>query len=114
MIETLQPDRKYLRLWQKYRPVILKLMVTSADGPQQYNLSMHEFYDINTKKKSGYAFSLQVYKSKAVNNIKSSVIAQDLLYVLQNSKTAVELMEESTYEFELDKSFKFYVTRKDI
>ena len=109
MIEML--NRVYSPLWNKYRPAILKMMLDAANEPQQYKLSAHEFRALNEKKKGGFVFSLQVSKSKAVNNIKDSVVAQDLLNVLQQSKKAIELTEIDTYQISLDKQFILHINK---
>jgi len=101
----------YTYVWSKYRPAILKLMVDSAVGPQQYKFSNHEFKSINPKEKGGYAFTLRVFQGKAVNNIKTSAVAQDLLLILQQSRRALELIETSTYEFVMDKHFMLHVAK---
>ncbi|MDH5367580.1 MAG: hypothetical protein OEW67_11365 [Cyclobacteriaceae bacterium] len=101
----------YTFFWNKYRPVILKLMVDSAKEPQQYQFIQHEFKDINPKEKGGHSFTLQIFNSKAINNIKSSVVAQDLLIMLEKSKKSIELTEEATYELILDKHFMLQVSR---
>jgi hypothetical protein len=101
----------YTYVWSKYRPAILKLMVDSADGPQQYKFSNHEFKSINPKEKGGYAFTLRVFQGKAVNNIKTSAVAQDLLLILQQSRRALELIEASPYEFVMDKHFMLHVAK---
>jgi hypothetical protein len=103
----------YTYLWSKYRPVILKLMVDSATGPQQYKLSAHEFKSVNPKEKGGYGFTLKVFQGKAVNKIKDSPVAQDLLEILKLSPRAVELIDASTYEFNLDKQFVLRVTKAE-
>jgi hypothetical protein len=100
----------YTSLWNKYRPVILQLMITSAEGPQQYKLFGHEFKNLNPKEK-GYAFTLQAYQGRAKNNIKNSVPAQDLLYVLEMSRKATELMSTHQYEFTMDKHFVLHVSQ---
>jgi hypothetical protein len=100
----------YTPLWSKYRPAILQLMVASAEGPQQYKLFGHEFKTLNPKEK-GYSFTLQAYRGKAKNNIKTSIVAQDLLSVLEMSKKASELMSADGYEFTLDKQFVLRVTK---
>src|ERR1043165_2561703 len=97
--------RIYTPLWNKYRPAILKMMVDSGDGPQVYKLSPHEFRAMNTKQKSGFNFVLQVSKGKAINNIRDSVIAQELLEILQISRKASELTEMDSYQIEMDKQF---------
>ena len=103
----------YVSLWNKYRPVVLQLMSASASGPQQYKLFSHEFKAVGEKEKSGYSFTLEVAKGKALNNIKTSTVARNLLYVLQQSKRASELTEEATYVLNMDKHFVLHVTRKE-
>jgi hypothetical protein len=101
----------YTYVWSKYRPAILKLMVDSASGPQQYKFSSHEFKNVNPKEKGGYAFTLRAFQGKAVNSIRTSAVAQDLLVILLQSRKASELIEADTYEFILDKRFVLHVTR---
>ena len=100
----------YFSLWKKYRPAILKLMTDAVDTPQQYKFLDHEFTDINSKEKGGHSFNLQMLKGKAANNIKTSIVAQDLLAMLQNSKKAFELTENSTFEFMMDKQFLLHIS----
>ena len=66
------------------------------------------------KGKGGFTFTLKFHKGNAVNDIKLSVIAKDLLRVLQQSKKASELSGSSTYEFTLDKHFVLHVIKTDI
>ncbi|SKC72440.1 hypothetical protein [Ohtaekwangia koreensis] len=101
----------YVSLWSKYRPAILQLMIASEEGPQEYKLYGHEFKSLNPKEKKGYTFTLQAYQGRAINNIKDSVTAQDLLYVLSLSKKANELMDAGRYEFTLSKQFTLCVTK---
>jgi hypothetical protein len=103
----------YTYVWSKYRPAILKLMIASEEGPQQYKFSDHEFRSINPKEKGGYAFTMNVFQGKAVNNIKASAPAKDLLYILQQSRKASELVEASTYQFTMDKRFVLHITRHE-
>jgi hypothetical protein len=89
----------------------LKLMVDSTSGPQQYKFSDHEIRSVNPRHKGKFSFTLTMFEGRAVNNIKSSALAQDLLSVLKQSAKAVELTGTDTYEFMLDKNFVFHVTR---
>jgi hypothetical protein len=102
----------YSPLWNKYRPMIIKLMSAASQEPQQYKLYGHEFKAMGQKVKSGYSFVLEATKGKAVNNIKGSIVAHDLLQILQQSTKAMQLMQEATYELSLDKNFVFKVSRK--
>jgi hypothetical protein len=104
----------YSPLWNKYRPMIIKLMSAAAQEPQEYKLYGHEFKAMGQKVKSGYSFVLEAAKGKAVNNIKGSVVAYDLLQILQQSAKAMQLMQEATYELSLDKNFVFKVSRKNL
>lgn len=105
--------RNFFYLWSKYRPVILQLMSAAVNEPQQYKLYAHEFRAASPRQKTGYSFILEAFKGKAVNNIKDSALAKDLLQVLQQSGRASELMNEATYELSMDKDFVFHVNRKD-
>lgn len=110
----LAESNPYSTLWNKYRPVILQLMSAAVEnGPQQYRLFSHEFKAVGQKEKSGFSFVLEASQGRAVNNIKTSTVAKDLLHVLQQSKRANELMNEATYELSLDKQFMLHVTRKE-
>ena len=105
-------QQMYVSLWSKYRPVIIKLMMASEEGPQEYRLFDHEFKALNAKERN-YSFELQAYQGKAVNNIKTSIIAQDLLNILSMSRKASELMSENHFTFMLDKQFVLHVSRPD-
>lgn len=101
----------YASLWNKYRPVILKLMVDAGNDPQHYKLFAHEFKAVGLREKT-YSFILEVSHGKALNNIKGSAIARDLLQVLQQSQKASELMREAVYELSMDKHFGFHVSKR--
>jgi hypothetical protein len=109
---TLAESSPYSSLWNKYRPVILQLMTAAENGPQQYKLFSHEFKAVGQREKSGFTFMLEASKGKAVNNIKTSTVAQNLLQVLQQSKRATELMNQSAYELSMDKHFVLHVNKK--
>ena len=102
----------YGHVWSKYRPVILKMMIGAEGEPQSYKFSNHEFKNANQKEKGNFAFTLHAFQGKAVNNIKSSEIAQSLMSVLQQSRKATELMELETYEFVLDKQCILHIKKQ--
>ena len=100
----------YSSVWNKYRPAILKLMVASEEGTQQYKLYNHEFKALDPKEKK-FSFDFQVHKGKALSKISSSTNAKDLLEMLNMSKKASELMDEKTFQFKLDSQFVLHITR---
>ena len=104
--------RKYAPLWNKYRPAILKMMLAAAYEPQHYKLMKHEFEAMDAKKKNGYGFNLLVSGSNALNNIRDSEIAQDLLNMLLLSRKGSELLGDFTYEIVLDKQFMLHISQR--
>lgn len=104
----------YYSLWNKYRPVILQLMIGAESGEQQYSLSGHEFKAVGEKVKSSYVFSLVTVDGKASKVIGRANLARDLVLMLQQSKTGAVLMSEASYELKMDKNFLFYVTRLEV
>lgn len=111
----LAESNPYSPLWNKYRPVILQLMSAAVEnGPQQYKLFSHEFKAIGQKERTGFSFVLEASNGKALNNIKASTVAKNLLQVLQGSKRASELLNEAPYELSMDKHFVLRVTRKEV
>ena len=87
-------------------------MIASGTEPQQYKLSGHEFKAIGIREKTGFSFVLEASEGKALNNIKGSNVARDLLHVLQQSQKASQLMKEAVYELKMDKHFVLHVSRK--
>ena len=104
----------YVTFWGKYRPVLLKLMISSAEGTQQYKFSAHEVRAANPKDKVGISFTLKMHKGKPINDIRTSLIAKDLMRVLQQSGKASELSESCIYEFKLDRHFVLHVTKTEV
>ena len=85
-------------------------MVSSAKGTQTYDLSSHEFIDVNNKRKTGYSFALKVYQNRNVSEKKVNGVGLDLLAILQYSQKAQELTNDAAYRFEMDKNFKLQIT----
>lgn len=101
---------KYTHVWQKYRPVLLNLMVSTSKGPQTYDLSSHEFIDVNNKRKTGYSFSLKMFQSRNVSDKKLNGAGTDLLAVLQQSQKAQLLTDDAIFKFDMDRHFKLQVS----
>jgi len=103
------PRLSYAPVWSKYRPAILKMMLDAAQTPQQYKMTELEFKAIDAKKRSGFSFNVTIAQSKAVNNIKDSDVAKDLLSMLSQSRKGSELIQLNTYEMSLDKYFVLHI-----
>ena len=85
-------------------------MVASEAGVQQYKLFNHEFKALDPKEKK-FSFEFQAHKGKALTKISSSTNAKDLLEMLNMSKRASELMDETTFNFKLDSQFVLHISR---
>src|SRR5687767_9117134 len=101
--------KTFTPVWHKYRAAIVRMMVDSIETPQEYKLSAHEFKALKSNQKGGYNFVLQLSKGRPINNIRGSVIAQELFEILQLSRKASELIEDAPYEISLDKQFVLHV-----
>lgn len=101
----------YGALWNKYRPAILQMMVAAMESPQTYQLFKHELITLNPKEK-GYSFILDAYQGKAVNDIRKSNVAKDLLSMLTTSPRACELMSNATYTFSLDRQYVLHISHQ--
>ena len=89
-------------------------MIDSANEPQKYQLSNHEFKALNPKQKGGYTFAMQVSSGKALKGLTNSSMAQDLWSVLQLSAKANELISNASYEFMMDKQFVLHISKINI
>ena len=87
------------------------MMLEAADEPQQYKLMPHEFHAMDSKKRGGFDFSLNITRNKATNNIKGSEAAIDLLNMLQLSRKGSELLDSYSYEIVLDKQFILHISQ---
>ncbi|WP_422358764.1 hypothetical protein [Reichenbachiella sp.] len=104
---------KYSYLWNKYRPMVLKLMKDAADKPQQYKFQKHEFHDINPKEKGGHSFTMELSNGRPSKEVKTSMVAKSLFAVLDQSMTAMDLSQGATYEFAMDKQYNLEITLKE-
>ncbi|MEO9806111.1 MAG: hypothetical protein ABJF04_22820 [Reichenbachiella sp.] len=105
---------KYSYLWNKYRPVVLKLMVDATNGPQQYQFLKHEFHDINPKEKGGHSFAIEISNGRPSKEVKASAVAKSLFAVLDRSTKASELTESATYGFVLDKQYMLHINLEKV
>lgn len=111
-METTQTACHYL--WRKYRPVVLRLMMDAEEDSQRYVFSSDEFRKMFPKSRRKLAFILYFHRSRALNNIKASILAQSLIDVLRLSKTSASLCNDATFEFILDENFVFHVRRNRV
>lgn len=89
-------------------------MIESSKENQTYQLSQHEFKQLNPKQKGGFTFKLEVSNGKAKAGLKDNMLAQDLWDILQFSPKATELMAQSEFEIAMDKNFVLHVQKTPV
>jgi hypothetical protein len=99
----------YIPLWEKYKPAIVSKMKAAVEGAQTYKMTKEEFERVGERKKSTYAFNLEIKNGKVANNISGIAVARDLFNVLQQSNFAKELMQENYFKITLSKGFMLTV-----
>lgn len=109
MIDSEQTG-KYAHVWSKYKPVMVKMMVDAPEGEQSYQLSNHEFIDVNPKRVTGYSFDVEVSKGRVLVEPKNNLLIADLMYILRRSERAIGLMETNKFRFALSKEFKLTIS----
>lgn len=98
-------------MWKKYKPIILQLMKSSADGEtQKYQLSRHEFDDLKPVQNMVVPFKIVVTSGVRTKMEKKSLPAEGLITVLKNSNMAIERLESCEFTFQLDREFVFHVS----
>lgn len=103
-------ENVYISLWSKFRPMILKMMISAEQAGQQYQFYKHEFVSPKPTAKT-FAFSMVVGDGKVEASGKIAPLAKDLHVMLQSSPKAAELMQGQRFEFKLDRSFVFHVVK---
>src|SRR5690349_2013629 len=106
--------RKYGPFWNKYRPAILKMMQADLNEWQQYRFMKHELTAIDQKPKGGFNFRLVISMNQLTRDSSDSELAKDLLNMLRLSQTGLALISNNRYEFILDKTQVFRISRQSI
>jgi hypothetical protein len=86
-------------------------MAAAQESPQRYQFSSHEFKAMNPRERSGYSFSMRAYRGRSIDKTRTPFIALELLTILETSKRAIELFDQSVYEFTLDRNFVLHISR---
>ncbi len=97
-------NNQYTDLWEKYRPVIIKLI---KDGGGQYPLYKGEFEQRGNRDR--YSFSMTVEDGK-VPELGASAVARDLKTVLDGSVSFRKYSAGKTIEIRLTSSFTLEVS----
>ena len=100
----------YLQTWNKYLPVIRILFKRSIAGPQQMTLNRIDFETGGSRtRKLACSFHIQLERGRLVA-LSQSITVKNLLEVLQQDDTMVQLMRQNRYEVTLSNAFQLTIT----
>lgn len=101
---------KYLELWKRYLPAIIKAM-KNCNTNHFVLLNPYEFKIISYLK--SYSFYLTYIDGKVSNNINGSALARDLAAAIEDSAEAMQLLEKGNIKFKMDNKFCFWISRQE-
>jgi hypothetical protein len=97
---------KYILLWSRLLPSILKML--KQRGSQTQQLNRHDFISVGNRIQSGYTFLLSLKNGQVVNNISGTAVARDLAKVLQEDSPASNWLQTKHFVVKLDGQFVLY------
>jgi len=107
----MKDEGKYLHLWMKYAAAIRILVKKTDNETQKLQLFKHEIENGGNKSSSGYVFSFDLIKGKAMNKVSSTAIAHDLVQILDSNKATKELLKERCLKVSMGKSFELHLEK---
>ncbi len=111
-METVKSNKsKYLELWERYLPAIIRTMQNCNNNLLHILLNSYEFKLVSNMK--NYSFNLEYTDGKVSNNIKGSALARDLATVIENSQEAMELIAEGHIKIRMDRKFCLWICRPE-
>ena len=103
---------KYIKLWERYLPVIMQTLVNCNNNMRHILLNSYEFRLISNLK--SYAFNLEFVDGSVSNNIKGSALARDLATVIENSREASQIIAKGCYKLRMDNKFCFWICKQEL
>jgi len=100
---------KYIELWERYLPSIIQTLQSCDNNMRHLLLNAYEFKLIGNMK--SYSFNLEFVDGKVSNNIKGSAMAKDLAAVIENSKTASNIITAGHYKLRMDNKFCLWICK---
>ena len=101
----------YTYTWKKYLPVIKLWLKRSATAEQTVSLNRTDFETTTKLRKPACSFSVEIVRTR-FNTINKSIPAKDLLGILQEDETTLQLLRRHHYAISLNSDFLLSI--KDI
>jgi hypothetical protein len=102
---------KYVELWERYLPVIIQTLQNCNSNMRHILLNSYEFKLAGNMK--NYSFNLEYTDGKVSNNIKGSALARDLATVMEESKSARQIIATGHIKIRMDKKFCLWICKMD-
>ena len=100
---------KYVELWRKYLPSIIRMVENCAIDLQSEQLDSGEFEVVGNRK--NYSFNLEFINNEISNNISGSAVARDLATVIRDSKQVHNLLASGHFKFRMDKRYCLWIKK---
>jgi hypothetical protein len=91
----------YIQVWTKFLPVIRIMLKRAVASPQLLKLNRTDFDKAGGGKKVGFRFTVELANKKVQNKI-TSLIARDLVTILQQDEAASAILAGKEYELDLN------------
>jgi hypothetical protein len=91
----------YTQVWMKFLPVIRIMLKRAVASPQLLKLNRTDFDKAGGGKKVGFRFSIELTNAKVQNKV-TSLIAKDLITILQQDAAAAAILSGKDYELDLN------------
>jgi hypothetical protein len=105
----------FTQTWKKYLPVIIILLKRSVTGEQSLNMNHTDFERAAGGRKIKYSFSsLKMNNGRIDNTSKHSVLAMELMQLLQENEQTRPLIRKQDLEFSMNNGFQLLIKNNTI
>ena len=100
----------FVQTWKKYLPVIILLMKRAHKGEQVLDMNNTDFERATGGKKIRLTFSdLLLNKGRINFQANHTVLAKDLVLLLQETEQSKTLIKDKEFEFSMNSSFQLTI-----
>lgn len=95
----------YTHIWNKYLSVIRILLKRAVNEDQSLQLNASDFEKTGPQKKTGFNFTLKLYKGRVDNLTGLTAPAKELLGVLLQDGQIVKVLEQGEYHLSMTNKY---------
>lgn len=99
----------YIIVWKKYLPVIKLLMKKAVVSDQQLGLNKTDFEKDKVPRKGNARFTFRIVNGIAQNSGAITPIARELVAVLLEDSSVMELLQQQEFTFSLNSRYELFI-----